>query len=79
MDLSGKCTLKYYPEVESATSAPSLPQEEEGSSSRLRTFTARLMQRGVRSWEQMILSTILGAAVVVDSEDDDSDEEEEVL
>ncbi|XP_056158831.1 F-box protein At4g00755-like isoform X1 [Syzygium oleosum] len=73
VDLSGRCTLKHYPGVESRASSASSIKDEDGTPSRVRTFTAMLMERGVRSWEQMILSTILGTAVVVDS--DESDEE----
>ncbi|KAF7852379.1 hypothetical protein BT93_L0927 [Corymbia citriodora subsp. variegata] len=73
IDLSGRCMLKHYPGVESHASSASLTKDEEGTPSRVRTFTAMLMERGIRSWEQMILSTILGTAVVVDS--DESDEE----
>ncbi|KAI3432094.1 uncharacterized protein J3R85_007477 [Psidium guajava] len=73
VDLSGRCTLKYYPEVKSRAYSASSTKDEDCTSSRLRTFTAMLMERGVRGWEQMILSTILGTAVVVDS--DESDEE----
>nr|KJB52835.1 hypothetical protein B456_008G279900 [Gossypium raimondii] len=32
-----------------------------GASSRFRTFTARLLQRGTRGWEQMLLNTLLQA------------------
>lgn len=73
IDSSGRCMLKHYPGVESHASSASLTKDESGTPSRVRTLTAMLMERGVRSWEQMILGTILGNAVVVDS--DESDEE----
>lgn len=74
IDPSGKCTLKYLPVGEIPESSLSSARDEDGGAHcRLRTFTARLMERGVRSWEQMILSAILGARVVFDS--DESDDE----
>ncbi|XP_048127065.1 F-box protein At4g00755-like isoform X3 [Rhodamnia argentea] len=73
VDSSGRCTLKHYPELESHATSASSTNDEDSASSRLRIFTAMLMERGARGWEQMILSTILGTAVVIDS--DESDEE----
>ncbi|KAF8379427.1 hypothetical protein HHK36_028862 [Tetracentron sinense] len=66
IDLSGKCMLKYYPEAEFSTS-----EGEPSAPSSLRTLTARFMQRGVMSWEQMILNLFPGNA----AGDNESDEE----
>lgn len=75
VDPSGRCTLKYNPVGASpeSSSLSSTRDEEDSAHSRLRTLTARLMYGGVRRWEQMILSAILGAGVVVES--DESDDE----
>lgn len=71
LDHSGNCSLKYYPQADCSSS--SKLSKETGASSRLRTFTARLMERGVRGWEQIILNSLLGHGVAVS--DDESDDE----
>ncbi|XP_043697024.1 F-box protein At4g00755-like [Telopea speciosissima] len=68
---SGKCILKYDPNVECCRSPARSSEGESSVPSRLRVF--RLMQRGVRGWEQMIINTLLGN-VAVDG-DYESDEE----
>lgn len=73
---SGKCTLKYHPAGESPESSLTSVKDDDGDSgarSRLRAFTARLLERRIRSWEQMVVSTVVTARVVVDS--DESDDE----
>ncbi|OMO97915.1 hypothetical protein COLO4_14268 [Corchorus olitorius] len=51
------------------------PKEEHGhaASSRFRTFTARLIQRGTRGWEQMLLNALLGTGAVGGSDADDDE------
>lgn len=73
---TGKCTLKYFPERESRTLSSGLSESDGagGSTSRLHSFTSRLMESGARGWENMILNTLLGIGPVVDDEDE-SDEE----
>ncbi|KAK6936415.1 F-box domain [Dillenia turbinata] len=71
LDASGKFTLKYYPEY--CMIPLRSPGEESSTPSRLRSFTTRLMQRGVRGWEQMILNTLLGTGTVLG--EDESDDE----
>ncbi|KAK4740698.1 hypothetical protein SAY87_024286 [Trapa incisa] len=74
VDPSGKCTLKYCPMGDMPESSLSSAQDGDGGThSGIRSFTTRLIQRGVRSWEQMIVSAILGARAVPDS--DGSDDE----
>ncbi|XP_043717232.1 F-box protein At4g00755-like [Telopea speciosissima] len=68
---SGKCVLKYNPQAERCMSPARSAEDETGVSSRLRVF--RLMQRGVRGWEQMIINTLLGNAAA--DGDYESDEE----
>lgn len=71
LDASGRCTLKYYPEAEYCTS-PRRSSGEGSTPSRLRSFSLRLMERGVRGWEQIILQMLLGngAGVGNDAPDD---------
>ncbi|KAK6926285.1 hypothetical protein RJ641_008004 [Dillenia turbinata] len=71
LEASGKFILKYHPEY--CTSPLRPPGEESSTPSRLRSFTARLLRRGVRGWEQMILNTLLGRGTVLG--DDESDDE----
>ncbi|GMI99585.1 hypothetical protein like AT4G00755 [Hibiscus trionum] len=60
IDSTGRCALKYLPETEKCMLSSASPVSENGaSSSRFRTFTARLIQRGTRGWEQMILNALL--------------------
>ncbi|KAK8714715.1 hypothetical protein V6N13_042064 [Hibiscus sabdariffa] len=57
---TGRCALKYLPETEKCMLSSASPVRENGaSSSRFRTFTTRLIQRGTRGWEQVILSALL--------------------
>ena len=39
------------------------PKVDNGAFSHFRKFTARLLQRGTRGWEQMILNKLLWAGV----------------
>ncbi|TYJ07136.1 hypothetical protein E1A91_A12G283100v1 [Gossypium mustelinum] len=55
------CALKYLPETGKCTLSSRPLTRENGASSRFRTFTARLLQRGTRGWEQMLLNTLLQA------------------
>lgn len=70
---SGKCTLKYCPQIDCYVSSSTSSQRSDSSNpSRLRTITSNIMQRGVRRWEQFLLSALLGTAtdpVVVDNDD----------
>ncbi|PPR96019.1 hypothetical protein GOBAR_AA24662 [Gossypium barbadense] len=61
LDSSGRCALKYLPETGKCTLSSRPLTRENGASSRFRTFTARLLQRGTRGWEQMLLNTLLQA------------------
>ncbi|XVF50773.1 hypothetical protein PTKIN_Ptkin04bG0130400 [Pterospermum kingtungense] len=65
LDATGSCALKYLPETGNSRS----PKGDNGASSRFYTFTARLLQRGTRGWERMILNTLLraGALMLVSS------------
>ncbi|XP_039065624.1 F-box protein At4g00755-like isoform X2 [Hibiscus syriacus] len=58
LDSTGRCALKYMPETEKCMLSSASPVRENGSSSRLRSFTARLIRRGTRGWEQMILNAL---------------------
>lgn len=44
VDPSGKCSLKYNPEMQCCTSSTQLTEGEASTPSRFRTFTERLMQ-----------------------------------
>ncbi|OWM79512.1 hypothetical protein CDL15_Pgr022924 [Punica granatum] len=73
-DASGKCALKYRPIAEGPESSLSSAKDEDGGPhSRLRTLSAMLMLRGVRSWEQIILSRIRGAGASVDSNESEDE------
>ncbi|KAE8704673.1 F-box protein PP2-A13 [Hibiscus syriacus] len=68
----GRCALKYMPETENCMlSSASSVRENSASSSCLRTFTARIIQRGTRGWEQMILNALLQARVASANDADD--------
>ncbi|KAJ9164151.1 hypothetical protein P3X46_023758 [Hevea brasiliensis] len=77
LDPTGKCTLKYSPLRESRGSH----KGETCATSRLQMLTVRLMERGVRGWENMILNTLLGTGPVAEEDEsddlleDDSDDE----
>lgn len=73
LDPSGNCILKYYPEADYSLATKLSSEGETSAPSRFRTFTATLMQRGVRHWEQMLLHTLLGTGAIVG--DDESDDE----
>ncbi|KAI4347507.1 hypothetical protein L6164_008317 [Bauhinia variegata] len=60
----GKCTLKYCPQTDCCSSSTS-SSGDSIQHSRLRAFTAGIMQRGVRRWEQMILAALLGSGTGV--------------
>ncbi|KAB1671445.1 hypothetical protein [Gossypium barbadense] len=60
-EMDGRCALKYLPETGKCTLSSRPLTRENGASSRFRTFTARLLQRGTRGWEQMLLNTLLQA------------------
>jgi len=62
---SGKCTLKYHPPPTDPHMSSSTSSPESSSSSRLRTITSSLVQRGVRRWEQILLGALLGSGPVV--------------
>ncbi|XP_042511170.1 F-box protein At4g00755-like [Macadamia integrifolia] len=68
---AGKCVLKYNPQAERCMSPARSAENQAIVSSRLRVF--RLMQRGARGWEQMIINTLLGNAAI--GGDYESDEE----
>ncbi|KAJ4954149.1 hypothetical protein NE237_030981 [Protea cynaroides] len=70
---SGKCILKYYPNIDRSMSPARSSEDDLNVPSRLRVF--RLMQRGVRGWEQMFINTWLGYAAV----DDDYESDDELV
>ncbi|XP_042506052.1 F-box protein At4g00755-like isoform X2 [Macadamia integrifolia] len=83
---TGNCILKYNPNVERSMSPARSSEVESSLPSRLRVF--RLMQRGVRGWEQMIINALVGnvafdgdygsddeLGIVADDGDYESDEE----
>lgn len=65
--------MKYFPQREYSMLSHGSPKGETGATSRWHALTVRLMERGVRGWENMILNTLLGIGPVV--EEDESDEE----
>ncbi|EOY23102.1 hypothetical protein QUC31_008098 [Theobroma cacao] len=71
LDATGRCALKYLPETENCMLSSGSPNWENAASSRFRTLTARLIQRGTRGWEQMILNTLLGTVAAGANEADD--------
>ncbi|XVF12442.1 hypothetical protein REPUB_Repub08aG0118800 [Reevesia pubescens] len=71
LDATGRCALKYLPEKENCMLSSGSPKGDNGASSRFRTFTARLIQRGTRGWEQMILNTLLRAGAAGANNADD--------
>ncbi|WCJ36601.1 F-box family protein [Euphorbia peplus] len=76
-DPSGKCTLKYCPQRESRILSGGLSKGDEagGSTSRLHTFTTRLVARGVMGWENIILNTLLGMGPVVEENESEPEDE----
>lgn len=68
LDQEGKCSLKYLSEADRRATSTGSHEAKNCGSSRLRRFTARLMQGGTRGWEQVMFSTLLrnGAAVARD-------------
>ncbi|GLT49001.1 hypothetical protein SLA2020_225870 [Shorea laevis] len=69
LDHEGKCALKYLPADRCATST-SLKRRN-GASSRFHSFTARLIQRGTRGLEQVMLSTLHWSGAVARNDTDD--------
>lgn len=67
IDQSGKCILKYFPELPE-------PSSTNGEIGRGRSRASRLVQRGVHGWEHIVLNTLLGGRGMFD-DDDDIDEE----
>ncbi|KAJ7970003.1 F-box protein [Quillaja saponaria] len=68
---SGKCTLSYDPQTD--CSSPSSSKGQSSTSCRLNTFTSRIVQRGMRRWEQMIYYTLLGSGVVAAGDQSNED------
>jgi len=62
---SGKCTLKYHPPPTDPHMSSSTSLLDSSSTSRLRTITSSLVQRGVKRWEQILLGALLGFGPVV--------------
>ncbi|CAK9136809.1 unnamed protein product [Ilex paraguariensis] len=69
LDPSGKCTLKYYQDVDDCLHSTKSSEGETSSPSRFRFFTT-----SIRGWEQMIMNTLFGAGAVVVNDDDSDDE-----
>lgn len=74
VDQSGKCTLKYQPDGK-CMSALRSPEGEASAPFGLRSATARIMQGGVRVWEEIVLTTFVGNGAAVQDKEDESESE----
>ncbi|XP_050220679.1 F-box protein At4g00755-like [Mercurialis annua] len=79
VDPAGKCALKYCPQREGSMLTNGLAKGKKGGTSRLHAFTVRLMERGIRGWENMILNRLLRIGPVDENDLDDEHLDEHPL